>query len=269
MSARRRKLRGMAAEADRYELYQRSVQAPEADVELFVATFESLRERTPLTLREDFAGTAYLSATWVASHPDRRAVAVDEDAEPLAWGAEHNLGLPSLSARVGLVHGDVRRATDEPVDIVCAPNFSVCCLRRRDELLDYFATSHASLVDDGMMICELYGGTEAIVASTEERVCDGFGYTWEQESFNPIDHHLRCSIHFDFPDGSRLERAFVYDFRLWSIPEIRDALLDAGFRDTVVYWEIVGEDGTGTGEYRRTVEEENQEGWLVYVVGLR
>jgi hypothetical protein len=30
---------------------------------------------------------------------------------------------------------------------------------------------------------------------------------------------LVCHIHFDFEDGSRLERAFSYDWRLWSLPE--------------------------------------------------
>ena len=42
-----------------------------------------------------------------------------------------------------------------------------------------------------------------------------------------------------------------------------------GFRETMVYWEAVDENGDGTGEYRRTEVEENQEGWLVYVVGVK
>ena len=269
MNARRSKLRGMAAEADRYDLYQRAVQAPDADVEFFDGLFETLRGRAALTLREDFAGTAYLSSAWVASHPERRAVAIDVDAEPLDWGYEHNLMEPEVGARVELVEGDARTLLEPPVDIVCAPNFSVCCLRERASLLEYLASAHASLVEDGLLICELYGGTEAVVASTEERHCDGFDYTWEQESFNPVDHHVRCHIHFDFTDGSRLDSAFTYDFRLWSIPEISEALTEVGFAEVQVYWEAVGEDGAGTGEYRLTRQEENQEGWLVYIVGLR
>lgn len=270
MSARRRKVgrRGLAAEADRFDLYQRAVQAPEADVEFFERTFQTARGRTPLLLREDFAGTAYLSSAWARSRVDRRAVAIDLDPEPLDWGFEHNLSDPDVASRVDLIENDVRTVLDTPVDIVSAPNFSLCCLWTRRELIAYLCAARDSLVEDGLVVCELYGGTEAIVASTEERECDDFDYTWEQESFNPIDHRVRCHIHFDFPDGSRLESAFSYDFRLWTIPELTEALEEVGFSEVRVYWEGVDEDGDGTGEYRQTREEENQEGWLVYVVGL-
>ncbi len=257
-----------ASAADRYDLYQRAVQAPEADVEFFAATFEGARDRVPLGLREDFAGTAWLSAAWVDSHPDRWAVAVDHDPEPLAWGASHNLTDPDVARRVEIRRGDVRDVLERPVDLVCAPNFSICCLHRRAELLDYLRGAHASLVSDGMLVVELYGGTESIVESTEERQCDGFDYTWEQESFNPVDHRVKCHIHFDFPDGSSLESAFTYDFRLWTIPELTDAMAEAGFGEVRVYWESTDDRGDGTGEYLLTTREENQEGWLVYLVGL-
>ncbi len=258
-----------ASAADRYDLYQRAVQAPEADVEFLTSTFEEARQRVPLGLREDFAGTAYLSAAWVASHPDRWAVAVDHDEEPLTWGATHNLTDPAAAERVELRQGDVRDALERPVDLVCAPNFSICCLHHRPDLIDYLRGACDSLVPDGVLVVELYGGTEAIVESTEERECDGFDYTWEQESFNPIDHRVRCHIHFDFPDGSSLESAFSYDFRLWTIAELTEAMQEVGFDDVRVYWESTDEQGDGTGEYLRTTREENQEGWLVYLVALR
>ncbi len=257
-----------AAAADRYDLYQRAVQAPEADVEFLSRTFEAERGRVPLGLREDFAGTALLSAAWAGSRPDRWAIAVDFDNEPLAWGARHNLTDPDVAERVELYRADVRAPIGRHVDLVCAPNFSICCLHTRAELVEYLDGARSSLVADGFLVCELYGGTEAIVASTEERECDGFDYTWEQESFNPIDHRVRCHIHFDFPDGSGLERAFTYDFRLWTIPELTDAMREVGFAEVRVYWESVDDEGDGTGEYLLTSCEENQEGWLVYLVAL-
>jgi hypothetical protein len=258
-----------ASRADRYDLYQRSVQAPAADVAFFERVFVEARGRTPVRLREDFAGTAYLSATWARSRGDRSAVALDLDPEPLDWGRRHNLSEPEVAARVELRHADVRTVVEPPVDLVCAPNFSICCLRERPDLITYLEAARASLVDDGLFVCELYGGTEAIIANSEERTLSGFDYTWEQESFNPIDNHLRCSIHFHFPDGSALEQAFRYDFRLWGLPELADAARDAGFAGVRVYWESVDTNGDGTGLYHRTTEEENQEGWLVYLVALR
>lgn len=260
-----------AESADRFDLYQRAVQAPAGDIEFFVKTFEALRGRTPLRLREDFCGTAYLSAEWVKDNPDRCAVAIDISEEALAWGRLHNLAPhgEEVVGRVELMRADVRETTTPEVDIACAMNFSFCVLRRRADLLDYFHAVMRSLAPDGIFFGELYGGTEAIVAAEEERECDGFTYHWQQESFNPITHESTCHIHFSFPDGSRLDRAFSYDWRLWTLPEVRDALSETGFSDVRIFWEQVDEEGKGTGEYLETTGEENQETWLVYIVAPR
>lgn len=260
-----------AERADRYDLYQQAVQAPEADVEFFDTTFRRLRGRPALTLREDFSGTALLSRTWVESDPRRTALAVDLDGEALAWGREHNLrpAGADVARRVRLVEADVRDVREPEVDLVCAMNFSFCALTSRAELRRYLEAAHASLAADGLLVMELFGGTEAIVEIEEERELDGFTFVWEQASFNPIDHAARCHIHFAFPDGSRLDRAFSYEWRVWTLPEVRELLAEAGFVSSEVHWETVDEDGDGTGVYRRTEEEENQESWLVYVVAAK
>ena len=59
--------------------------------------------------------------------------------------------------------------------------------------------------------------------------------------------------------------------------ELRDALADAGFSQSRVYWEAMEEDPedsdmeVGSGEYEDVTEEpvENQASWLAYVVGVR
>jgi hypothetical protein len=51
--------------------------------------------------------------------------------------------------------------------------------------------------------------------------------------------------------------------------ELRELLLEAGFSGTKVYWERTDADGDGTGEYVPTEEEENQDSWLVYIVGIK
>ncbi len=66
-----------------------------------------------------------------------------------------------------------------------------------------------------------------------------------------------------------MRRAFRYDWRMWTLPEIRDALADAGFRRSDVYLENMSTTtGEGTGVYRRREHAENQEGWLAIVVGV-
>ena len=148
-------------------------------------------------------------------------------------------------------------------------NFSFCVFKQRRELLRYFETVHQGLADDGLFVCELYGGTEAIMAIEEPRAVDDFTFIWDQAAYNPITNETLCHIHFEFKDDSRLNEAFTYDWRLWSIPEVRELLTEAGFDSIDVYWEAVDENGAGTGEHRLTTEEENQEGWLVLIVASK
>jgi len=261
----------MAQQADRHRLYQLSVQMPDVEIEFFERVFKDLRGSKPKSLREDFCGTGYLSTAWVKSHRERTAVGVDIDPDPLAWGKQHNMeGLSAQArSRLTLHEADVLDGVGEPTQIACAMNFSFCVFKQREVLQRYFRTAHGKLTEDGLFILEIYGGTEAIIELEERRKCEGFTYVWEQELYNPIDHHTLCHIHFAFPDRSKLERAFTYDWRLWSIPELRELLLGAGFQSVTVYWETTDEDGEGTGEFEPTVKEENQESWLVYVVAAK
>lgn len=93
-------------------------------------------------------------------------------------------------------------------------------------------------------------------------------YIWDQQSFDPIQHRARYQIHFKLPDGRTLEGAFTYDWRLWTLPEVQDALRDAGFRDIRVFWEAEHR-GEGTGEYLETRTGDNAYSWIAYVVALR
>jgi SAM-dependent methyltransferase len=271
MGSKKKRKKKLAEKADRHALYQQSVQTPDADVVFFNKVFKNLCGRKPMSLREDFCGTGFLSATWVASHAQRTAFGVDIDASVVEWGREHNLSelKKKQAQRVELQVADVLDGAGERADIVCAMNFSYCVFKERALLRRYFEVVRDKLVDDGLFFSELYGGFEAIVEIEEERECDGFTYVWEQRKYNPIDHHTLCHIHYQFEDGSRLRRAFTYDWRLWSIPEVRELLLEAGFSDAKVFWETMDDDGEGTGEFHETREEENQDSWLCYIVGLR
>jgi cyclopropane fatty-acyl-phospholipid synthase-like methyltransferase len=258
----------MAERADRYDLYQRSVQAPEADIDFLLERFWRRRHREPLSLREDFCGTALLSSIWLEADERRTAICVDIDPEPLEWGKRNNFSREVI-ARALFEQMDVRSVTAPRVDVACAMNFSFCAFKKRSELKSYFEAVHESLVADGILMCELYGGTEAIIGIEERRSVDDVTFVWEQEKYNPISNETICHIHFEFEDGSEIARAFSYDWRLWTVPEVTELLQEAGFAETTVYWEQVDEEGDGTGEYLRTIEEENQEGWLVLIIAAK
>ncbi len=261
----------MAELADKHVLYQGSVQVPEADVEIFENIFMKVRGRRPMTMREDFCGTGYLSCTWVASDSQRRAIGIDLDRPTLDWGLAHNVAklTPAQRKRIELIEGNVLDGLGNKCELTCALNFSYCVFKTRDLLRQYFVSVRERLTDDGVFLTELYGGTEAVIELEEERKCKGFVYVWEQEKYNPITAETLCHIHYRFKDGSKLKRAFTYDWRLWTIPELRELLLEAGFAKVDVWWEQVDEDGEGNGEYTPTECEDNQESWLVYIVAQK
>ena len=121
-----------ARRADRYDLYQRAVQAPEIDVRLFRRFYaDNFPGREPLVMREDFCAAASMSCDWVRSRYPRVAHGVDLDPEPLAWGEQHNVAAlpPRLRERVHLHRGDVRTARTPPADVVNGLNFSYCIFK--------------------------------------------------------------------------------------------------------------------------------------------
>ena len=76
---------------DKHGLYERAVQRPQFDIDFVNRVFTGERARVPLALREDFCGTAFISAEWVRSHPKRTALGLDLHAETLAWGRKWNI----------------------------------------------------------------------------------------------------------------------------------------------------------------------------------
>lgn len=259
-----------AANADRHDLYQRAVQNPADEVKFVAKTFRELRAREAIALREDFCGTALFSACWARlTPPARTATGLDIDPEVLAWGRAHNLAnLGELEPRVRLLEQDVRVPTAADYDLVTAFNFSYWCFKTRDALRAYFAAVHASLREDGLFFLDAYGGWESHEPMTEKRSIDGsFTYVWQQAKVCPIDNGVVNHIHFRFKDGTRLERAFTYDWRLWSLPEISELLAEAGFASVSVYWDVASEGEDEDYQPRRSAD--NQPGWLAYLVACK
>lgn len=272
MRKKKEKIPLCASTADKYVLYQLSVQQPEFEIEFATKVFSARRMRKPLTLREDFCGTALLCAAWVKSDPARCATGVDLDPKVLAWGTAHNLALlGAMQSRVKLECRNVLVPDPNRYDVIAALNFSYFVLSSRVEMRRYFETARASLNQDGMLILDTYGGWEAQEPVKEPREVESdthetFTYEWDQHSINPIDSSVVNFIHFRFRDGSALERAFTYRWRLWQLVELQELLTEAGFASSAVYWEDEDEDGEGTGVFRPRKTVSNDPGWLAYIV---
>jgi len=262
----------MADRADRHELYQRSVQEVEAEIDFVYETWNSLRDRQSVYLREDFCGTAATSCEWVQRSKDHVAIGIDLDTEVLNWGRANNLANlePDEQERIELLEANVLYTRPECADIILAMNFSYYLFLTRSELREYFRSARAGLTDDGIFFLDAYGGYEAPMELTETRDCKDFTYIWEQATFNPIDSCMKCLIHFEFPDQSRLENAFTYLWRLWTLPEIREILEEAGFGQVEIYWEGTDEEtNEGNGIYEPAETGDADPGWVCYIVAQK
>jgi SAM-dependent methyltransferase len=258
----------MAERADIHDLYEASVQAVDVEIEFVQETFRQLRNRDPVSFREDFCGTASASCEWVRTSDKRHSVGVDIDASVLDWGRRNRVArLPERTrARVKLLNDDVRTVATEPVDVVGAFNFSYFYFKTRDEMRGYFANVHRALNADGLFFLDAFGGPEAFAVQKEKTKYDGFTYVWDQAEYEPVTGRMLCNIHFKFTDGSKIKNAFTYDWRLWTLPELRELLTEAGFSKVRVYWEGDDGDGGGDGEFKESATGDADLAWIAYII---
>lgn len=269
-SATKSKHPTMAEKADIHELYELSVQNVEHEIEFLQSTFQSLRGRTAYLFREDFCGTASASCQWVRQGSEYQAIGVDIYPPVLEWGRKNRVTRldPEDQARVSLIESDVMTVETPPVDLLVAFNFSFFIFDTREKLRAYFKRAYDAIKDDGLFFCDIFGGPEAQEETREKtkHKKHGFTYIWHQAEFHPVTNYIRCHIHFKFKDGSKIKQAFTYEWRLWSAPELRELLLEAGFRKATVYWEGEDEDGEGNGEFTPNEKGEADLAWIAYIV---
>jgi len=258
--------------ADKYELYQLSVQSPDEDVKFLTRVYKTFRKKEAQHFREDFCGTGLLMSHWIKRGERFTAEGFDIDPEPVAWGKKKSFEPLGADAERAVFHlKDVREPSKKRPDVRSAQNFSYFVFKERSVLLDYCRKACQDLAPDGVFVMDIYGGPEAMEEMIEEReIEEGFTYVWDQDQYWPATGDYRAYIHFEFEDGTKLKKAFRYDWRLWTLPEVRDVLLDAGFSSVVQYWEGTDEDGeSGNGIYRRSAKGENCLAWVTYLVALK
>jgi SAM-dependent methyltransferase len=226
-----------ARNADKFALYQKSVQMPEA-ARFLDQRFRLITGRPLRFLREDFCGTAFNCCEFVKINPNNRAIGVDLDETSLRWCLEHNYpGLrESEWKRITLIHGNVLTVETPRVDMIVVLNHSYAILSKRSDLLNYFRRARASLRKDGVFVLDHFGGPQLFEGFRFETRFDQFTFFSEWTQLNPISHELVIHLSYAFEDGSFLQNAFNYHFRIWSLPELQDLFVESGFHNVHVLW---------------------------------
>lgn len=278
-------------------LYRRAVQHAPAEAGFLHRAYRHYNKALPLLLREDFAGTCAVAAAWVAMHPQHQAMAIESHGPTARWAqrtAEREMGV--AAGDLHIVEADVLQVDGPKVDITCALNFSTFIYHDRAALKQYFQSARRGLKRNGLLILDAYGGPGAMRVGTQTRRVPGesspdapispgspgslgspgsppppgFTYHWEQRTFDPITHHTECRVHFTLHDGTHLNSAFIYRWRLWTLPELVEIMLEAGFKRAEAWCDTYDPAATASdGLYRPTARMPAREDWVAYVIGVR
>ena len=252
---------------DKFAYYHDAVQSADTDVRFLRRVYREHRKRDPKILREDFCGTFQLCLEWAKMSPKNMAIGLDLDPEPLAYG-QNILAAKSagLRRRVRTLEKNVMDADGPASDITVALNFSYFIFKTRDELKRYFTATLRSLKRNGVFVLDVFGGSECYDENEEKTKYRKFTYYWHQHGYDPITGQAKFSIHFKPRLGKKVENVFTYDWRMWSIPELREILSEVGFKRTHIYWEGNDRKGGGDGKFTRTEKGEECLAWVAYIV---
>lgn len=252
---------------DKYSLYQKAVQSADTDVTFIRKVYRELRGKDPQTLREDFCGTFRLSSEWVKLNPKFQAIGIDLDPEPLEYGRAHNLVKlgSDQQKRLQLKEANVLAPELPFADVSIAFNFSYFVFKSREFMRRYLHNCYEHLKKDGVLIVDCFGGSQCYEPNEEFTKHRDFTYYWDQVSYDPVSNHCLFHIHFKMKGQKKVERVFTYDWRLWSIPELREIMKEVGFKKTHVYWEGTTRRGDGDGKFTRTEKGESCLSWIAYI----
>lgn len=269
MTQTRRRVHKANAEItfDKYDLYSQAVQSADSDVIFFRRVYRELKKKDPKVLREDFCGTFQLSAEWVKLRKTHIAYGIDLDPEPINYGFENHYKKlnESQKKRIHIQEMNVLSKSVPNADVIAAMNFSYFIFKTRAQMKEYFANAYRSLKKDGVFLVDLFGGSGCYEENEDVTRFKKFKYFWHQTNFEPITNEALFHIHFQLNGKKKTERVFTYDWRLWSIPELKDIMSEVGFRNTHIYWEGTTKKGGGDGDFRRVKKGEACDSWIAYI----
>lgn len=256
---------------DKYAFYNQAVQSAADDVKFYRKIYRQIRKKkSAQVLREDFCGTGAISCEWVKLDKTHKSCGLDLDSEPMQYGRDHYISklTPSQKGRAVLIKKDVLSNDLPSADIVVAVNFSYFLFKRREVLKSYIENVYRSLNQDGLFVLDIFGGKQCTDEIEDKTKHKNFTYYWDQKNYDPVTGEAYFEIHFGYKK-KKYEGIFSYDWRMWSIPEIREIMMEVGFQDTKVYWEGTDKKGNGNAIFLPVEKGESCLSWIAYIAGVK
>lgn len=188
-----------------------------------------------------------------------RATCLDADASVIEEARKRAVSDPTVDAAgMEFIVSDallapLPRLPADGADVVFVGNFSVGEIHDRGRLMEYLRRVLARLRSGGIFVCDTYGGESAWRTGSLRRIHHApssergndyqpsqtstrVHYTWEQRAADPFTARVVSALHFRVEEQGEIVQeltdAFVYHWRIWSVPELRDAMHEAGFEAT-------------------------------------
>lgn len=228
----------------KFELYQRSVQNAKKESEFFRKTYRLIYNKVAEKFREDFCGTGLLSCEWVKGNVMNTAVGLDIDQETLDWGIENNVNnLCSGSDRVKLLNQNVLDEFDitQKFEIICSLNYSHFLLPQRKMILKYFTNMVKNLDQKGIFILDFYGGSHIYRDHKYQHNKSSNFYEFSGNQMNIISNTSKCSLNYKIKKN-KYKPMFSFNFRIYSIIELREALEEVGLNKFKLYIKEINDD---------------------------
>lgn len=228
----------------KFELYQKSVQSAKKEVEFFRKVYRLIFNKVPELFREDFCGTGLLSCEWVKNAVMNQAVGLDYDRETLEWGRSNNINnLPSGSERIKLIEHNVLKEYDptQKFEIICSLNYSHFLLQKRTEILKYFQNMSINLDTKGIFILDFYGGSHIYEDHKYQKSKSSSFYEFSGKQMNILNNQSACSLNYKIKKN-KYKALFSFNFRIYSIIELREALEEVGLNTFKLFIKEIDED---------------------------
>ena len=234
--------------------------------------FKALRGRRARLLREDFCGTANVSCEVGFRPPRQRAPSVSISTARCCSGQRSIIccsshASPAAADRPTLRKRAIKTYTDQPTSF--GNEFRYLAVQGAQGVERYFrrvrgfAGRGRHPVSRRLWRLRLF---QREIVEEQEIEEGGFTYVWGAGEVRACQRQPDLPIHFDFPDGSRLERAFSYDCAC-GLPEIRELVGGSRLPQICVYWQGWDERQEADGDFKPVSEGEADAGGSSYLGG--